>query len=64
MGCQCDCGTNECQCGHDGCDCGEHGGFERRFATKEEQVEELGYYLGELKKEVQAVEERIADLKK
>ena len=58
-GCQSD---NECGCG---CECGCHGGrFERRFQTKAEQIAELEAYLGELKTEVQAVEEHLADLRK
>ena len=55
--CSCDCGGgSECECGK--------GGFERRFQTKAEQITELEEYLGELKAEVQAVEERLADLRK
>ncbi|HSQ18673.1 MAG TPA: hypothetical protein VLM83_13310 [Anaerolineales bacterium] len=58
-GCQSD---HECGCG---CECGCHGGnFERRFQTKAEQIAELEAYLGELKLEVQAVEEHLADLRK
>ena len=52
---KCDCG---CDC------CGEDGSFERRFLTKAEQIEELESYLKELKLEVQAVEENLADLHK
>jgi hypothetical protein len=51
----CDCG---CDC------CGEDGGFERQFLTKAEQIEELESYLAELKLELQAVEENLADLRK
>jgi len=43
-------------------DRGNH--FQRRYQTKAEQVEELEAYLAELKLEVQAVEEHIADLRK
>ena len=57
--CSCDCG---CDCGCD-CDCG-HGKFHRRYQTKAEQISELEKYLAELKTEVQAVEERLADLRK
>ncbi len=64
--CRCECG---CCCGHEchcncGCDCcgGHH--FHRRYQTKAEQIAELEAYLAELKLEVQAVEERLADLKK
>ena len=44
--------------------CGEALGFVRRYQTKAEQITELEAYLGELKKEVQAVEERLQDLRK
>jgi hypothetical protein len=63
----CDCKNGECDCGK-GCDCGceccggDH--FQRRYLTKAEQIEELEAYLADLKLEVQAVEERLADLKK
>jgi hypothetical protein len=59
-----------CQSGHEhgcscGCECDCHGGrFERRYQTKEEQIAELEAYLSELKTEVQAVEEHLADLHK
>jgi hypothetical protein len=59
---QCECKHEPCQCG---CDCcGGDKGFERQFLTKKEQIEELQEYLADLKLEVQAVEERLADLKK
>ncbi len=74
----CHCGhrmhdESECGChgyGSDGgegpgeCECGCHGGhhFERRFQTKAEQIAELEAYLNDLKAEVQAVEEHLADL--
>jgi len=54
----CDCGGGDCQCG-----CG-NGGFRRRYQTKAEQISELEEYLNELKAEVQAVEEQLADLRK
>ncbi len=59
------CGCQEGQaCGCSGhCD-GEGDHFERRFQTKAEQITELEAYLGELKLEVQAVEEHLADLHK
>ncbi len=59
-GCTCGCG-----CGSD-CDCGCHDreGFQRRYQTKAEQVTELEAYLTELKSEVQAVEEHLADLRR
>ena len=64
-GCQsghgCNCGSN-CDCG---CECcGNNRHFERRFQTKAEQITELESYLEDLKKEVQAVEEHLADLHK
>jgi len=61
--CQCgeECG-GECHSGG-GCNCGSRQ-FQRRFKTKAEQIAELGSYLSELKKEVQAVEEMLADLSK
>jgi hypothetical protein len=58
----CDCEHEKCDCG---CECcGDEGGFERRFLTKAEQIEELEAYLAELKLELQAVEEHLADLRK
>ena len=64
---ECSCGS--CQCGHDcSCggnwDCGCGGHFQRRFQTKAEQIAELEAYLSELRLEVQAVEEMLADLRK
>jgi hypothetical protein len=64
----CNCKDSDCECGG-GCDCGCEccgGGhhFQRRFQTKAEQIEELESYLAELKLEVQAVEEHLADLRK
>ena len=60
----CDCGKSEsaCDCG---CECGcGHGKFHRRHQTKAEQIAELEKYLAELRTEVQAVEERLAELRK
>jgi hypothetical protein len=60
-GCQSD-RESGCSCG---CDCcGNTAGFERRYQTKAEQIGELEAYLSELKTEVQAVEEHLADLRK
>jgi len=56
----CDCGC-DCDCG---CECCGGGRFHRRYQTKAEQIAELEAYLAELKTEVQAVEERLADLRK
>ena len=53
----CDREGGDCQCG-----CG-NGGFQRHYQTKAEQISELEEYLNELKAEVQAVEERLADLR-
>ncbi len=58
------CGEScECKGGGGQCGCG-NGGFRRRYQTKGEQISELEGYLAELKAEVQAVEERLADLRK
>jgi hypothetical protein len=66
---QCDCQSDQgCSCGCDGgcgCECGRHAGhFKRRYQTKAEQIAKLEAYLNELKTEVQAVEEHLADLRK
>jgi hypothetical protein len=66
---QCDCQSDQaCSCGCEGgcdCECSRHAGhFERRYQTKAEQITELEAYLDELKTEVQAVEEHLADLRK
>ena len=62
----CDCGNENCDCGCSGdCECcGGGNNFQRRYQTKSEQITELEAYLSELKLEVQAVEEHLADLKK
>jgi hypothetical protein len=63
----CDCQNGACQCGEGDCGCECCGGsdrFQRRYLTKAEQVAELEAYLSDLKLEVQAVEERLVDLKK
>jgi hypothetical protein len=54
-GCGCDC-DDECEC--------SLGAFPRRFQTKAEHIEEIMDYLEELKLELQAVEEKLADLRK
>jgi len=56
------CGDGSCQRGEE-CTC-KDGHFQRRFKTKVEQIAELEAYLDETKKEVQAVEEMLADLRK
>jgi hypothetical protein len=61
--CECESGSCECNCScGGGCDCG--GQFQRRYQTKAEQIAELESYLSDLKLEVQAVEEHLADLRK
>ena len=59
----CGCGEScDCEGGDSQCGCG-NGGFQRHYQTKAEQISELEGYLNELKAEVQAVEERLADLR-
>jgi hypothetical protein len=58
----CECEENSCGCGEDCCVGGVH--FQRRYQTKAEQISDLEIYLSDLKQEVQAVEERLADLRK
>ena len=60
----CDCGTDGCSCDcGSGC-CDDSGSFQRRYQTKAEKIADLESYLKDLKLEVQAVEENIADLRK
>ncbi len=65
----CDCKGSEreggegCHCKDGGCKCG-NGKFHRRYQTKAEQISELEEYLAELKAEAQAVEEKLAELRK
>jgi hypothetical protein len=57
---------SECGChDHDecNCDCGGDMGFQRKFMTHKEELEMLEDYRGDLKLELEAVEERIAELK-
>ncbi len=61
--CNCENG-NSCGCGCDCECCGGGRAFHRRYQTKGEQIEKLEDYLAELKLEVQAVEEHLADLQK
>ena len=67
---KCDCNNGTCGCEDDstcscGCECcGDDGHFQRRYQTKEEQIAVLETYLSELKLELQAVEEHLADLRK
>lgn len=68
----------DCGCGHHhgqgqghghghGCGCGDesghHGGFGRRFLTREERISNLEEYLHALQAEAKAVEEHIAEMK-
>lgn len=71
-GCQCDDDHGQCRCrdhhGSADCCCGERrhhreGHFHRRYFTREEKIAELEGYLEDLQAEIQAVEERLADLK-
>jgi hypothetical protein len=59
--CGCE-GGGDCNCSCEGCGEGSH--FERYYQTKDEQISTLEAYLGELKLEVQAVEEHLTDLRK
>lgn len=59
-GCEC---NESCECGC-GCECCGDGYFQRQYLTKAEQIAGLEAYLSELKLEVQAVEEHLADLRK
>lgn len=61
QGKECDC---EGKCENEGCNCGGGSHFQRQYRTKAEQIVELEAYLGELKLEVQAVEEKLAELHK
>ena len=62
--CDCGCEGETCCCGDGHCQCScHHGGrLHRRFQTKAERKAELESYLAELKSEVQAVEEMLADV--
>jgi hypothetical protein len=44
--------------------CSCEGGFKRRYQTKAEQIAEFEQYLQDLKAEVKAVGEELADLKR
>ena len=61
---QCECDESHGGCG---CSCGGEGhashGVERRYQTKTEQITTLEADLSDLKNEVQAVEEHLADLR-
>ncbi len=63
---KCGCDSSDCECGCS-CDCHQHhhgGNFERQYQTKAEKIADLEDYLSQLKLEVQAVEEHLADLRK
>lgn len=62
---------DECGCGmhhrghHGYCECGMHGyehGYRRRFLTRAEKTEKLKNHAEELKKELEAVEEKIKEM--
>lgn len=57
------CAEARCEC-VGGCSCGGGSHRQRRYQTKEEQIPDLENYLKDLKLEVQAVEERLTDLRK
>ena len=57
----CCCDDNDECCDNECCD---DTGFQRQFQTKAEKLADLEDYLEELKLEIQAVKEHIADLKK
>jgi hypothetical protein len=59
---RCQCGAGSCQCGEGSCQCHANG-FRRRFQTKAELVATLEAYLTELRAELQAVEEKLAELR-
>ena len=61
-GCCCD-GRGGCGC-RCRCKCSGERGFKRRYQTRAEQIAELEPYLKDLKAEVRAVEEKLADLKR
>jgi hypothetical protein len=66
LGRPCDCEDGSCCGGNSGC-CDRHepaGHFERCYQTRAEQIADLEAYLSDLKTELQAVEEHLADLKK
>jgi len=54
----------DCACNNTEKDCKCGGRFHRRYQTKEEERSTLEAYLTDLKLEVQAVEERLVNLKK
>ena len=64
----CECGGHghTCSCGEGECEYSCHGGhhFERRYQTKAEQIAVPEADLTDLKAEVQAVEEHLADLRR
>ena len=63
--CNCQSGeTSSCECGGECCGGQTRSIFERRYQTKAEQIAELEDYLSELKLEMQAVEEHLADLRR
>ena len=60
---ECDCHDHEdCGCECD-CDCGHGMGFRRQYMTHKEELAMLEEYHSQLKLELEAVEERMAELK-
>ncbi len=62
---RCGCGRGSqrgacCSCGCSPCSCGS--GFQRRFSTVEEDVEELEGYIKELEKEIEGAKRELKDL--
>ncbi len=64
QGQHCGCGGQGSDCGCDCGDCDNQSQAHRRYQTKAEKITELESYLSDLKLEVQAVEEHLADLRK
>ncbi len=66
---ECGCGAGGCGCEEEaaGCSCGcggHHGEFRRHYETKAERIAELEAYQADLKVEMEAVEEQLADLRR
>jgi hypothetical protein len=60
--CGCESDTDTCEHAHCQCSCHHGGMFHRRYQTKAERKAKLESYLEELKAEILAVEELLADL--
>jgi len=57
------CHTKETRCEHGHCCCCCCGHMRRRYLTRKEEIELLERYLDDLRKEIEAVEERLTELK-